>query len=87
VSPETPSEGGSFTAGSVVIGDLDLRAYREIAVTVTVPQGWLPDNPGDITNELLGCPTFIDDSTVTLELPTGDVWRFSVLVDVDSKRP
>jgi hypothetical protein len=84
-SPETPSEGGSFNAGCVVIGDLDLGAFREIAVTVTVPQGWLPENPGDITNELLGCPTFIDDSTVALELRTGDVRRFSVLAGDDPR--
>ena len=61
------------------------QAFREIAVTVTVPQGWLPDNPGDITYELLGCPTFIDDSTVALELPTGHVRRFSVLAGGDSR--
>jgi hypothetical protein len=71
-------------AGWVVIGDLERGAFREIDVTVSVPEGWLPDDPGNILNELLACPTFIDNRTAAVELPTGELRKYSILAAVDS---
>jgi hypothetical protein len=75
---ETPSKGGDLKVGWVVVGDPRAGKYREIDVIVPIPEGWLPDDPGDIRNELLDCPEFVDGRTVMVTTPTGFVRTLSV---------
>jgi hypothetical protein len=75
--PMQPAAGGSYELGHVAIYYLANHSVREIHVREEVPAGWLPDDPEDIRNELLGEPVFADDQEFTVLLPNGSERRFS----------
>ncbi len=78
--PDVPSLGGLFKVGWVVVGETASGTYREIEVTASVAEGWLPDDPDDIKNELPSCPVFIDNEAFRIMLPTGEERRFSTRI-------
>ena len=65
--------------GWVVVGDVRIGKYRRIDVVVSVPEGWLPEDPDDDRSELLSCPRFVDGERFEVGTPIGVVKRFSVL--------
>lgn len=74
--PETPSPGGRFVCGKLVIADLhegDLKKrFRVFPLEVEVPTGWRTQDPNDITCEIPLEPTFLDAQTFSIILPTGE---------------
>jgi hypothetical protein len=74
----TPSPGGTFDFGEVVVYDLKSQTKQEIAVPVTVPQGWLPRQPWSPKDYLLDEGRFVGNREIELELPTGEAVRLQV---------
>ena len=75
-NPETPSAGGRFVCGKMVIGDLhepDLeKRFKVFPLEVEIPEGWRTQDPNDITSEIPLEPTFLDAQTFSIILPTGE---------------
>jgi len=76
--PEEPSPGGTFCCGRAVIGDMAWGAYTEHEITVTVPEGWMPDDPVWAEDGFMTRADFADSETFTVHLSTGESRRFHV---------
>jgi hypothetical protein len=68
----TPSPGGTFSFGGVVVYDLRSVTKTVIPVPVTLPAGWLPRTPWSHEDYFLTKGNFIGPREVELGLPTGE---------------
>lgn len=69
---DTPSPGGTFDFGRVVIYDLKSQATSAIPIPVSVPHGWLPRTPWSHRDFLLGEGKFLNNREIELQLPTDE---------------
>lgn len=76
--PETPSPGGRIKAGHLVILDTTVLNFTEREVFCDVPVGWLPPDSASGPMEMIGFPAFIDERSLRLDIPTGQVETFTV---------
>lgn len=75
--PETPSPGGRFKIGHVVVFDCLTWEYREVDVEASIDPGWSPQGAGgDLASEIMGGPEFVDDDSFRITLPTGTTTSF-----------
>ena len=68
---EIPSPGGAWLAGAITTHDLATNTISRHDVMVTVPQGWLPDDPYNSVWNMLWGPEFITDREFRIWLPGG----------------
>jgi len=80
---DTPSPGGTFDFGRVVVYDLRSRERNEIGIPVTVPRGWLPRQPWSHEDYLLEEGRSVSDREIELHVPTNEVVR----LEVDEAQP
>jgi hypothetical protein len=71
VLPDTPSAGGRFRVGEVLVYDAVAGDQRAISVEVDVPPGWMPDHPEGDAASTLGAPEFSTTTEFSILLPTG----------------
>jgi hypothetical protein len=77
--PEETSPGGEFKAGVVVITNLDTWEHRGTEVFLSVPAGWLADDPEDTTSlSEFSTPRFLDADQFEVRSGMGEVLRFRV---------
>jgi hypothetical protein len=77
--PDEPSPGGTFCCGWAVVGDVAQGTYTEYAVEVTVPSGWVPEDPHNAEWDYLPPAEFAGSKEFVVPLPTGGSWRFHVI--------
>lgn len=70
---DTPSPGGTFDFGQVVIYDLESQARSARNIPVRVPQGWLPRKPWSHRDFLLDEGRFVNGREIEIQLPTDEV--------------
>lgn len=68
---EIPSPGGSWLVGVVTAHDLAASTVNRHDVRVTVPKGWLPNDPYDSVWHYLWGPEFLSDRKFRVWLPGG----------------
>jgi hypothetical protein len=76
--PNTPSPGGRFRVGDLLVYNVDTRERQVLHVHADIPAGWLPDEPESGEAELLQLTEFVTDTTFRVKLPSGD-WRVLTL--------
>ncbi|MEO7714574.1 MAG: hypothetical protein ABIY70_00090 [Capsulimonas sp.] len=73
-----PSPGGEFQFGSIVIGNVMTGSYHSVGLTMSVPEGWTPDDPDEASYEAVTSIAFADDGSIHVSLWNGEERTISV---------
>jgi hypothetical protein len=69
------SPGGTFTPGSLVVLDRELRERSRWRIDVELPRGWFPSRDAD---RGLGAPVAVSSEKVNVRVPAGGDRRFTL---------
>lgn len=76
---ESISEGGTFTCGSVIIGNVLTGKYCDpLEINIEIEPGWQPEEVEIAECAFIGAARFLDATTFEVPLVNGEVRRFSV---------
>lgn len=75
---DSPSRGGTYEVGHVAVYRMDYGPAQEERLSVTIPRGWLPNDPESGEAEFLGEPHFMSSNDFTVALPNGQTRKFEV---------
>ncbi|HET8843872.1 MAG TPA: hypothetical protein VFN35_20580 [Ktedonobacteraceae bacterium] len=78
VEGELPARVGECHIGYAQIIDWETSSTYHVALFANLPPGWQPSYEGDISNELLQEPVFMDDQHFQVQLPTGETRVYNI---------